>query len=177
MTISGVAKRRSNVTKRDVPGTVLKVTPRDRPELTQIRHDRKQIEARLMGATEGKPRLWCSEPLLEWTPEKLPGYAEAVAKIERGESLFPKEQKPATTPRVRRSLDSLKEERERLTAQLDALSGTYMPDDPGALSGVRRRRTSADHKRDRKTDADLQKAVKLRGRIDYLDFRILKESK
>jgi hypothetical protein len=31
-----------------------------------------------------KARAWCSEPLIEWTPELLPGYGEAMDAIAQG---------------------------------------------------------------------------------------------
>ena len=121
----------------------------------------------------GKPYPWIV-PLLEWTPEKLPGYAEAVAKLARGESLFDKPEpvKAHHVKRVTRSLESLTAERDRLMAKRDGGIPTEMPDDPGALSGIRKPNASKDRKSAARTDRMLEQYVSLSQRIAYLDGRI-----
>jgi len=122
------------------------------------------------------PRAWATIALPEWKPETLPGYAEAKAKVERGEPLFAPQPVSARSPRPRRTLADLTDERNRLTAKRDGLGNGGLPDDPGALSGIRRKRARADSARDRKTDADLERFTAITKRIDYLDYRIRKET-
>ena len=121
----------------------------------------------------GKPYPWIV-PLLEWTPEKLPGYAEAVAKLARGESLFPKPEpvKAQHVKRVTRSLESLTSERDRLLLKRDGATTNEIPDDPGALSGIRKPNASKDRKSAARTDRMLEQYVTLSQRIAYLDGRI-----
>lgn len=125
-----------------------------------------------------KPRSWATHRIPEHHPDtwaELPGYDEAAEKVRQGQSLFPVAPSPVTAQRVRRTVESLTAERDRLTAQRDALYGHHLPDDPGALSGIRRKRTTTDTKRDAATDRNLERAAKLTTRIDYLDMRIRKE--
>jgi len=121
------------------------------------------------------PKKWATIPLPEWTPETLPGYAEAMAKLERGESLFEKPApvvKAARIKRVPRSLESLTAERDRLLIKRDGYTRTEMPDDPGALSGIRKPNASKDRKTAARTDRQLEQYVTLSQRIAYLDGRI-----
>jgi len=111
-------------------------------------------------------------PLPEWTPEQLPGYTEAKAKADRGESLTPPQRARVKRPRLRRSLESLTAERDRLVAKRDALGGSGLPDDPGALSGIRRMATAADIKSRARMDRELDQFVAWSQRIAYLNGRI-----
>ena len=121
----------------------------------------------------GKVRPWIV-PLLEWTPEKLPGYDEVMSKLARGESLFPKPE-PVTShhvKRVTRSLESLTAERDRLLAKRDGATTNEIPDDPGALSGIRKPNASKDRKSAARTDRMLEQYVTLSQRIAYLEGRM-----
>ena len=110
---------------------------------------------------------WWVVPLPEWTPEIVPGYAEAKAKLERGESLTPARVKGAPRRR-RRTVVELETERDQLTAQRDRLTSVDRPTDTAAArlnpSGVR-----AHYKH---TDAQLVRYTALTGRIVQLDYRI-----
>lgn len=122
-----------------------------------------------------KPRSWLLIPLPEHHPETwadLPGYAEAAEKVRQGQKLFPVAPSPVTTPRRHRSLESLTTERDQLVRQRDTLTGNPLPDDPGALSGIRRKSTNADRKQDTVTDKQLEKFATLTRRIEYLNHRI-----
>ena len=100
-------------------------------------------------------------------PEELEGYADAVATLARGESLFPDQPKRAPIARVKRTVESLTAERDRLVAERDAINIADSGDTAGArlnLSGMRRHYKN--------TDAHLQRHTKLTARIDALNFRI-----
>lgn len=114
-----------------------------------------------------KPHPWIVA-LPEWQPHLLPGYAEAVAKLERGESLFSKKAK--SRPRPKRTAESLAAERDRLLVRRSLLYSA--PDDPGMVSGIQRRASSASRKRDAATDAALTEHARLTTRIDYLNMRL-----
>lgn len=107
-------------------------------------------------------KSWIMIPLPR--PEDLPGYAEARARVERGESLFPVRAKgPA---RQRRSLDSLRAEHDELVAKRDRLGVTG--DDTAAA-----RLSRADALRQNgRLDRDLARWSALTKRIDFLAFRI-----
>lgn len=122
--------------------------------------------------TSWTPKYWATIPLPEWNPESLPGYAEAKAKAERGEPLFDKQPVKTRTPRIKRSLESLTDERDRLVQKRDQITGNKLPDDPGALSGIRKPNAYKDRKSAAKTERDLMLHVKLSQRIAYLDGRI-----
>lgn len=111
------------------------------------------------------PKPWVV-PLLEWTPEKLPGYAEAKAAVERGESLFPKRVKGA--PRRRRTTAELVTERDRLVAARDRLTGINQPTDTAAA----RLNPAGMRSHYKHTDSRLARYTALTGRIEALDYRI-----
>jgi len=118
------------------------------------------------------PKHWATIPLPEWTPEQLPGYTEAKAAAERGESLTTPQPARIRKPRVLRSLDSLIAERDKCIAKRDALGMTTMPDDPGALSGIRRKPAGADHRSAARMDRELGQYITYSQRITYLNGRI-----
>lgn len=122
--------------------------------------------------TSWTPRYWATIPLPEWNPESLPGYAEAKAKAERGEPLFDKQPVKTRTPRVKRSLESLTAERDRLVQKRDQITGNKLPDDPGALSGIRKPNARKDRADGARTDRELAAYVTLSQRIAHLDGRI-----
>ena len=112
----------------------------------------------------GTPKTWATIALPEWTPETLPGYADAKAKAERGEPLFPR--KVVGKAWARRSLESLQVEHDSLMVQRDRLGATR--DDTAAAMLAHRdalRETS-------RMDRDLAKYARLTARIDFLAFRI-----
>lgn len=112
-----------------------------------------------------KPRSWV-RPLPEWKPTELPGYAEAKAKVERGEPLFPRRAKGPARPR--RTLESLRAEHDELVAKRARLG--IVRDDPAAARLSRRdaMRQAA------RLDRELAKHVALTERIDTLAFKIRK---
>ena len=115
--------------------------------------------------TAPTPRPWATIPLPEWNPfSLLPGYAEAKAKAERGESLFPV--RPKGRPWTKRSLASLQAEHDELVALRDRLAVTT-DDTAAAMLSLRdaRRETS-------RMDRDLAKFTLLTQRIDFLAYRI-----
>lgn len=125
-----------------------------------------------------KPRSWVTHMIPEHHPDTWPaleGYAEAVEKVRQG-TLFPAAPSPVTRPRTRRTVEDLTLERDRLTVQRGALYGHHLPDDPGALSGIRRKRSASDTRRDAATDRQLEKHAALTRRIDYLNYRIRNET-
>jgi len=118
------------------------------------------------------PKHWATIPLPEWAPDRLTGYAEALAAFGRGESLTTPQPARIRKPRVLRSLDSLIAERDRCVAKRDALGMSGLPDDPGALSGVRRKPTGADHRSAARMDRELGQYITYSQRIAYLNGRI-----
>jgi hypothetical protein len=80
------------------------------------------------------------------------------------------------TPRTYRSAASLREDRDRVQAQMDAITGSG-PDDPASvnLSPFSRSKAaaSAGRRRFAKLDRDLEKFTALAQRLATLDFRIL----
>ena len=118
---------------------------------------------------------WATPDLIEWHPEQwssLPGFAEAAT---RGFRELPQPVR-TSTPRVRRSLADLTEERDALVQKRDRLSPTASPLDHGMLSGIRRKPNGADRKRDAATDRDLTRYAEITKRIDHLEYRIRKEA-
>lgn len=125
-----------------------------------------------------KPRSWATHVLPEHHPETwahLDGYTEAVKKVQSG-TLVPAAPSVITAPRKRRTVESLTEERDRLTTQRDGLYQHHLPDDPGALSGIRKQVTNSDRKWATVTDQNLERYTTLTRRIDYLNYRIRKQS-
>lgn len=119
--------------------------------------------------TAPTPHRWATIVLPR--PQDLPGYAEAVAAIARGESPFAPQPKRETVKRIRRTVGSLTAERDRLTTQRDAIT----PRDPGDTAGARL--NAAGIKRHYKhTDAQLTRYTRLTALINELNFRIEKES-
>ena len=114
--------------------------------------------------TAPTPKQWATVPLPEWNPSQLLGYAEAKAKAERGESLFPARVK--AQPWARRSLASLQDEHDELIVKRDRL-GVTGDDTAAAMLSHRdaRRETS-------RMDRDLSRYARLTERIDFLAFRI-----
>lgn len=112
-----------------------------------------------------KPQAWISIPLPK--PHELPGYAEAVAKLERGESLFPKPAKRPTP--VRRPLSALVAQRDRLSAQLAQFDGSGPVDTAAARLDQAGMRRHYKH-----TDAQLARYTALRSRLGELEAKILR---
>jgi hypothetical protein len=109
------------------------------------------------------PKAWM-RPLPEWDPESLPGFAEARAKVERGEPLFPR-RVAGPAPR-RRSVEELIAERDRLAVRRAAL-GVVSADPAAARLSV-----GAAHRQADRLDRDLVKWRRLDARISALTFRI-----
>jgi len=101
----------------------------------------------------------------------LHGFAEAAT---RGFRESPQPVK-TSTPRVRRSLADLTEERDALAAKRDALNPDMGPLDHGMLSGIRRKVHAEDIKRGALNDRKLEKYAALNKRIEYLEYRMRKE--
>lgn len=116
-----------------------------------------------------KPHSWIVA-LPEWEPESLPGYAEAVATLAAGGTLFPKREKGP--PRAKRTVESLTEERDRLIARRSLLYSRQGVDDPGAISGIQRHSTT--RRQNAATDSALEQITRLTARIDGLNHRINK---
>jgi hypothetical protein len=117
-------------------------------------------------STGWTPKAYFLEPLLEWSPQSLPGYAEAAAKVARGEALFPPRAKG--TARRRRTVAELTAERDRLVAERDRIAAVDNPRDTaaGRLGRVGMRQH---HKN---TDSRLVRYSALTRRIDMLEYRI-----
>jgi hypothetical protein len=119
-------------------------------------------------------QAWISgPPLIDRTPDmwpSLPGYSEALAAIERGEDpcAQPVREK---NPRRYRSAESLRRERDKLIELRDNIKPPSLPDDPGALSGIRRKPRAKDAQL---TDSALRRYTEITGRIRDLDSRIVK---
>lgn len=121
-----------------------------------------------------KPRSWATVLIPELHPNmwsSLPGFAEAATRGFR-ESPQPVR---ASTPRVRRSLADLTEERDALVQKRDRLSPDMGPLDHGMLSGIRRKPNGADRKRDATTDRGLTRYAEITKRIEYLEYRMRNE--
>lgn len=113
---------------------------------------------------EWTPKPWL-QPLPEWAPDSLPGFADAAARVERGETLFPARVKHPKSP-PRRTIESLQVEHDALVAQRDRLGATR---DDRAAAMLSAKTAHREHAR---LDRDLAKFVRLTVRIDALANKI-----
>ena len=116
-----------------------------------------------------RPHAWIAVHLPR--PHELEGYAEAVAKVARGESLFPDEVRRVPVPRVLRSVESLTLEHDHLLK----LRARIIPADSGDTAGARLNAAGM-IRHYKHTDNQLARYARLTGRIDALKSRIAKRT-
>lgn len=115
-------------------------------------------------STGWTPKPWV-QPLPEWTTDSLPGFAEAAARVERGEPLFPARVKHQKSP-PHRTLASLQVEHDALVAQRDRLGATRDDQAAAMLSA------KTAHREHARLDRELAKFVRLTVRIDALAYKL-----
>jgi hypothetical protein len=135
-----------------------------------VQRQREWFEAH---QAENRPWTLKAPPLLEWFI--LPGDEDLVdmAALERTAEPEPKRE---TRPRTYRSAASLREERDRVQARMDAVAGRGDCGDVAAIniapSSSNRRIAAAGRRRFAQMDRDLEQYTKLRQHRDHLNGRI-----